>query len=359
MKHFLLFGALSVSSLIATFSNEARAESRREPVDYVNPRIGSLGHLLTGTSTTVQWPFGMVRIVPNTAGGPERLFATKITGFPAGGLTLMPVSGPVEAATANSASEFDRDFEVATPYYGSEVLDKYGITAEFTVAPRAVFYQFSFPANQFAHVLLLAGGGEITASGSDTVIGSSGGGGTRSYFYAVFSKPFGLSQNFRTQAGGNRGAAGGGGGSANLTLDFAPKAGEKISVRVGTSYISMAEARDNLLADIPKPKFDTAKAAARAAWNHELRKLAVTGGTEKQRVIFYTALYRSLCRQPNLTEAGDQYFSGYDHKVHSGEMIDFYPDDAYWDTYHCEHPLQLLLDPQRQLDMVRSAVKMY
>ena len=64
---------------------------------------------------------------------------------------------------------------------------------------------------------------------------------------------------------------------------------------------------------------------------------------ERQRTIFYTALYRSLGRMTDITEDG-RYFSGYDHKVHESDGHDFYVDDGLWDTYRSLHPLQLLLD---------------
>jgi putative alpha-1,2-mannosidase len=60
----------------------------------------------------------------------------------------------------------------------------------------------------------------------------------------------------------------------------------------------------------------------------------------------------------NITEDG-KYYSGYDKQVHASDGHDFYVDDSLWDTYRSEHPLELLLSPSRQLDMVRSYVRMY
>jgi putative alpha-1,2-mannosidase len=84
----------------------------------------------------------------------------------------------------------------------------------------------------------------------------------------------------------------------------------------------------------------------------------VEGGTERQRTIFYTALYRSLGRMTEITEDG-RYFSGYDHAVHESNGHDFYVDDGIWDTYRSLHPLQLLLDADRQQGMIRSYLRMY
>ena len=83
------------------------------------------------------------------------------------------------------------------------------------------------------------------------------------------------------------------------------------------------------------------------------------GGTEKQRTIFYTALYRSLGRMTDHTEDG-RYYSGYDGQVHDAGGHDFYAGDGLWDAswLGCR-PLRSILDPARQVDMVNSYVRMY
>jgi predicted alpha-1,2-mannosidase len=357
---------MACSLLIGMLTLEAQGQPKHDPVDYVNPRIGALGHLLTGTQPSIQLPYGMVRCVPTTMGGPDAYLAGMISGFPAGGLVLMPTTGPLETNVARYASEFDRDFETVTPYYGSDVLDKYGITVEYTAARRALFFRFGFPADMTSHVLMLAGqDGEITMSGSNVVAGFSGGA-ARSYFYAIFSRPFTSPRKFTGQMnpGGRRGGGGGGNPSfrssgTGLSVDFTPRTDEPVTVRIGASNISLDEARSNLLADIPKPSFDAAKASARAIWNRELGKLAIEGGTERERTIFYTALYRAMGRPNDMTEAGDLFYSGMDRQVHPAEGHDFYVNDGFWDTYRSLCPLQLLLDPQRQIDEVRSLLRQY
>ncbi len=338
----------------------------KEPVDYVDPTIGGLGHLLTATRPSVQLPYGMVQCVPMTTGGADVYMNTKITGFPAAGVTLMPVTGNIETSSAQYASDFDRDFEVVTPYYGSAVLENYDITTEYTAARRAVYYRFTYPQKSPAHLLMI--GGEMTTEGKTIVSGSNNAQGVKTYFYAVFSKPFTSSsaQTFTSggAAGGRRGAGGGarggfgGGGGTGLALDFAPKPGEKISVKVGTSNISLDEAKANLMADV-KGDFDQTKLANRAAWNHELGKIAIEGGTEKERTIFYTALYRSMGRPNDMTEVGDQYYSGIDKQVHPAAGHDFYVGDNYWDTHRALHPLQLLLNPKAEVDMINSLLHQY
>ena len=126
-------------------------------------------------------------------------------------------------------------------------------------------------------------------------------------------------------------------------------------MRIGISYLSVEQAKKNLDREIPKFTFDEVKAKTRAAWNRALSAILVAGGTERQRTIFYTALYRTLCRMTDITE-DDKYFSGYDHQVHQADGHDFYVDDGLWDTYRSAHPLSLLIETSRQMDLVRSYI---
>ena len=93
-------------------------------------------------------------------------------------------------------------------------------------------------------------------------------------------------------------------------------------------------------------KFDQVKADTKDVWNRSLGQVEVSGGTERQRTIFYTALYRSLGRMTDITEDG-RYFSGFDHAVHNADGHDFYVDDGLWDTYRSLHPCNCYWEPFR------------
>ncbi len=172
---------------------------------------------------------------------------------------------------------------------------------------------------------------------------------TREYFYAKFSRPL---HSYQTWKGNDLShAAEQTGDNIGIVTDIGTTAGEQIEVRVGISYISIEQARKNLEREIPGMTFDQVKSQTREIWNKALAGIDVTGGTDRQRTIFYTALYRSLGRMTDITEDG-KYFSGYDHAVHDAEGHDFYIDDGLWDTYRSLHPLQLLLNSHQQEDMI-------
>lgn len=352
-----------------TFYGQEAPKQLKEPVDYVSPNIGGIGQLLTATIPYVQYPHGMARLAPVTTPGiADRYLADKIYGFPAGPATLMASTGAANTNLKKYASDFDHDFETSTPYYYAADLQTWGIKAELTATDEAAYYRFTFPVSAHSHLVLrLDSNAELSVVGNNAVQGSERidgpiaktadpDGETREYFYAEFSRPF---NSWKTWQGDEFShAAVRTGDRIGFVTDSATTQGEKIEVRVGLSYISAEQAKRNLEREIPDWTFEQVKANTRAVWNRTLDGIQTTGGTEKQRTIFYTALYRSLGRMTDITEDG-KYFSGYDHAVHDADGHDFYVDDGTWDTYRSLHPLQLLLNPQQQEDMVRSYLRMY
>jgi predicted alpha-1,2-mannosidase len=356
-------------AVLGGISLTALSQNQKDSVDYVSPNIGGIGQLLTATIPYVQTPHGMARLAPMTTPGiTDRYLADKIYGFPAGPAILMASVGKTGTTSAAYASDFDHDFEIATPYYYEADLQTWGIGAEFTATNQAAYYRFKFPASEHAHLALsLADDADFTVVGDDTVEGSQKYDGavtkvaetrqqTRQYFYVKFSHPFG---SYRTwQKGSLSQNAKQTGDQIGFVTDSRSLAGEVIEAKVGISFISADQARRNLEREIPGWTFERVKSNTRALWNRSLDAISTVGGTERQRTIFYTALYRSLGRMTDITEDG-RYFSGYDHAVHDAQRHDFYVDDGLWDTYRSLHPLQLLLDPRQQEDMIRSYLRMY
>lgn len=361
--------AMVCSAILAAAVCTAAAQSPQQPVDEVAPNIGGIGQLLTATIPYVQYPHGMARLYPITTPGiTDRYLADRIYGFPAGPALLMASTGSATTRPAAYASDFDHDFETATPYYYEADLQSWGIKAECTASQEAAYYRFTFPANQHSHLVLsLRDNAEISVVGPRAIEGSERVGGrvaevasqtgaTREYFYAEFSRPLASWQTW--QDGQQSHTAHQAGNDIGFVTDAATTAGEVVEVRVGISYISTGQARRNLEREIPAWNFDQVKSQTRDVWNRTLSAIQTVGGTERQRTIFYTALYRSLGRMTDITEEG-RYFSGYDHQVHNADGHDFYVDDGLWDTFRSEHPLQTLLDAPQQEDIARSYIRMY
>lgn len=347
----------------------AEPRPKTGPADYVNPNIGGIGHLLTATAPYVQYPHGMARLTPITTPGiADRYLADKIYGFPVGQSVLMVSTGEAMSDREAFASEFDHDFEYASPYYYAVDLQTWGIRSEITATPEAGYFRFTFSSQAKAHLeLSLEHGAELRAVSDRAIQGSQSmrgpiqeaeptDGKTREYFFIELSRPFSNPRSLRgknisveqTQLGE----------SIGLVADYPVQQGEQIEVRFGISFISSEQARRNLRREIPQWSFERVKASTKAAWNTALGAIRVTGGSERQRTIFYTALYRALGRMTDVTEDG-RYWSGYDQAVHDAAGRDFYVDDGTWDTFRSLHPLQLLLNGHQQEDMVRSYLRMY
>jgi predicted alpha-1,2-mannosidase len=367
MKWMMRRAAMAV--LAVCLNHAASGSSQKDPVDYVSPNIGGIGQLLTATIPYVQYPHGMARLAPITTPGiTDRYLADKIYGFPVGPAMLMASAGQLSCNAEDYASDFDHDFETATPYYYEADLQSWGIKAEVAPSREAAYYRFTFPAGVHAHLALsmkkdseLTVVGDTAVQGSERITGlitdvAANAGQTREYFYAEFSKPF---SGYRTWVNDDlMQKPKQSGDSIGFVSDTTTSNGEQIEVRVGVSYISEEQAHRNLEREIPKWTFEQVRSNARSVWNDTLSRVTIAGGTERQRTIFYTALYRSLGRMTDITEDG-KYFSGYDHTVHAAHGHDFYTDDSLWDTYRSLHPLQLLLDSPQQQDMIESYVRMY
>jgi predicted alpha-1,2-mannosidase len=343
---------------IAFISSSSIAGSKKEPVDYVNTDIGGISILLKATRSVVQWPndYPQAALVLNP-GITDNFVATKIYGFPAGGVTIMPSTGIIKTDPNEIASDFDRDFETRTPYYYKGLLEDYEIEASYTVGHFAVFYNFEYPSTADKYInLMMYGNGWIEADSTGVACGFTAIHNVPYYFYLVFSKPYKLkaSWNFKgkpelkTKMEGKK---------IGITLQFSGADKNPVMIKTGLSFISLDQAKRNLDNAIKGWDFNLRKEETRAAWNKVLGKIEIEGGTEKEKEIFYSSFYRAVQNMMNITEEG-HYYSGFDKKVHESNGRDFYTNDQMWDTYRCNHPLQLLLNPKQQGDMIESILQM-
>ena len=274
----------------------------KEPVDYVNPNMGGIGQLLDRRPVPfVKLPYGVMSVSPiTTPGVDDRYTADKIYGFPAGGVTLMPMSGSAETEPAKYASWYDHDLETATPYYYAAILEDSNIEVEYTVSEHAAYYRLTFPAGASAHVLFsMPDGGEINLAEHDLVQRPRRRRPGRSRQGRLLLRR--VLQARRLFQGSHRPAARHEGrarkrerNGRGIMADFSPGRNKQIGIRVGISTFSIDQARQNLQSEIPAWDFDRARAQARTTWNEALSKIAVKGGTEEQRTVFYTCLYRVL-----------------------------------------------------------------
>ncbi len=161
------------------------------------------------------------------------------------------------------------------------------------------------------------------------------------------------------------------------SFSFATSAKRPLLLKVAISPVSIEGARKNMEAELPGWDFDRVRAEAKAAWNNELRKIEVSGGTDDQTTTFYTALYHTMI-QPNIFQDVDGSYRGRDGKVHRVSSLPVIkgrvkppataggsdPGDNYtvfslWDTFRAAHPLYTIIDQKRTVDFINTFIRQY
>ncbi len=296
-----------------------------------------------------------------------------------GGPTVMPVVGDWTVPPERSVSVYDKARETSSPGYYSVYLTTFKTRVEMTATTWTGLYRFTFPATDRAHVVLDLGdgGGDIEIVGAKVVrgraqrgrVGRHGGEIDNSYFVAEFSRPFVSFGSFRQIPPSQRAARGSllsdkdvesdtrtaSGPYAGAYLQFTTKEGEQVLMKVahGDSY---AAAEERLRAEDPGWEFDRLRKQAEDVWTKKLDRIEVKGGTEKQKMLFYSCLLHSFSSPRLIARKGEQ-FTGMDGKVRTADY-DRYGSVPFWDTGRNQIVLLTLLEPQVKVDILRSELDM-
>ena len=304
-----------------------------------------------------------------------------------GSLLLMPTTGELDVDYHHYGSKYEK--ESASPGYYTISLTKYDILAEATATPRSGLVRFTFPEGK-SNILLNLGEGLTNESGaymrkvSETEVEGMKVLGTFCYNpQAVFPIYFVMKVNKVPQASGywkkqrpmvgveaewdkdqgkyklyTKYAKDIAGDDIGAWFAFDTEKGEQIEVAMGVSFVSIANARENLEKEQHGRHFETVREEARKRWNDDLGRILVEGGTEEQKTVFYTGLYHALIHPNLLQDVNGQYPQMEGDKILTSKG-NRYTVFSLWDTYRNLHQLMTLVYPERQLDMVRSMVDMY
>ena len=385
--------------------------SAQQPVDYVNPFIGTSNYGTTNPGAVC--PQGLMSVTPfNVMGSESNKFDKDsqwwsapytsdnnyFTGFAhvnlsgvgcpeLGGLLLMPTAGDLNVDYSQYGSAYTE--EVAKPgYYGTK-LTKYGIKVEATASMRTGLSRFTFPAGK-GNILLNLGEGLTNETGAtvrivnDTEIEGSKLMGTFCYNpQAVFPVYFvmkvskapkqmgywkkqrpmkgveaewdGYSGKYKLYTKYNRDMSG---DDVGVWFTYDNEANEVIEVKMGVSFVSIENARLNMNTEQPDFNFDKVSKAAREQWNSDLSRVLVEGGSKDEKTIFYTALYHMLIHPNILQDVNGEYPMMESLKTGktSGNRYTVF---SLWDTYRNVSQLMTLLFPERQVEIIRTMVDMY
>lgn len=305
-------------------------------VEYVDPTIGNVSILLVPTRPAVYLPNSMVRMYPIRTDGVD----DQIQSFP---LTISSHRiSELFSIMSGDGSTAAYDQEKTTPYYYSVRFADSRILTEFTPTERCGYFRFTFPSGKASIVLANRMPGDLKTQDGNSIAGEERFDNMKAYVYGEFNTPV----TFNVDHLDDRDR-----------ITASSQGTKPLEFRYGISFISIEQAKINLRHEIPAWAFDNIRAAAKARWNETLGRIAVEGGTEAQRKVFYTALYRSSERMTEITEDG-RYYSAFDHQVHT-DPRPFYVDNWLWDTFRALEPLQTLLNPDMEADKIQSYVRMY
>ncbi|MGK0387461.1 MAG: putative alpha-1,2-mannosidase [Maribacter sp.] len=342
--------------------------------DYVDPFIGTGGHGHTYPGAAM--PFGMVQLSPDSrldgwdgCGGYHysdeyiygfshtHLSGTGVSDY--GDVLLMPFTGDVHFnngadSEAGYRSHFSHKKEEASPGYYSVLLEDDNINVELTVTKRVGFHQYNFPKKEQAKVILdLAHRDKVLQHSIEQVDEKTIKGiryseawaeNQRVHFYAEFSEPI---QEIIYDKD-----------SLKAAIIF-NELKNPLLIKVGISHVDIDGAKKNLNAEIPHWDFEQTKLEAENEWTKELQKIEVKGKSEKDKTIFYTALYHAFLN-PNIFNDVDGRYLGMDLKIHQlPEGENHYTVFSLWDTFRAAHPLFTIIQQERTNEFIRTFLRQY
>jgi predicted alpha-1,2-mannosidase len=380
--------AVVIGLYAVPLSGNAQVDSNLAPrlTQSVDPFIGADNAGATVPGAAV--PFGFVELSPDTTHGDTNGYASSgnIIGFSHthvsgtggaskyGNFRVTPMAGQLSVGNLN----FPKSQEQASPGYYAVTLtgDRGEIRCELTASRLVGMERFTFPAGSegalivdaSSHVLLAqhATHAETTVldathlSGRASFVGGWNPAAYTLYFYAELSRPATRSGTWTADMGSASIEAGRTHLEGDQNSDYLHHIGafavfdttndRVVELKLAVSFIGVEKARKNLEDEMPGWDFDAARLRAADSWEKVLGKIQVSGGTDTQRRIFYSALYRSHYMPHDLSGENVWWSSAEPH------YEDFY---TLWDTFRTLHPLLTLIEPDRQRDMIRSLLDTY
>lgn len=356
-----------------------------DPVEYVSTLVGSDSKMAVSNGNTypaIATPWGMNFWTPQTgrAGAPfiYEYNSDKIRGFKQthqasnwigdyGQFAIMPGVGRIKFNEDERASWFSHKTEIARPDYYRVYLADAATTTEITTTDRAAVLRFSFPETDSAYLVIdaLDMGSSVninttdhTISGYSTKNKGSVPDNFKNYFIITFPKSFSYTAVFDGSAL-NTGSKTITSAHAGAVVGFKIRKGEKIEIKVASSFISQAQAARNLL-EIGSASFDQVRERSRKEWNNALGKISIEGGTVDQARTFYSCLYRCLLFPRKFYEIDEKgntvHYSPFNGKVLPGYL---FTDNGFFDTFRALFPLLSILYPEKYSQILQGLVHAY
>jgi predicted alpha-1,2-mannosidase len=361
----------SLLFLLLMITLPMRLEAQRRPVDYVNPFLGTApltnpddigfkppwrvwaGLVFPGASV----PNAMVQLSPITKFGSgagyeyenPQIFAFAHTNkghWNLCNIPLLPVSGEVNPD--DFASNFSHKRESAHPGFYQVYLERYGINAELTSTLRAGFHRYTYDDNTRPKKLIVnlaisnerirewkfEQDGDYAFKGYQTAS-------EKVFFYANSSYKIKAVERLK-------------GAKAELPVVEFVEGSKPVEIRIGLSFVSTDNAKENLEKELGNKSFDTVKADASATWQKLLSKIQVSGGTERQKELFYSCFYRSFLWPALRSDVNGEYPDAKGAIVKAD--FKYYTLPSLWDDYRNKLVLLGMISPDVTVDVIRSLI---
>ncbi len=327
-----------------------------------------------------------------------------------GNFLVMPTTGKLQTAAGREdgtqqgyRSTYEKATETAKAGYYACRLSTYGIDVECSATTHCGALRFTFPENKQSRIqidLARRVGGtaekervevvdDYTIRGHIQCTPDGGGWGDGKgnsrynvYFYATFSKPIAksygfwsadipdsqsrhlddvISNDYQSRIANAKVTMGGTsieGRHIGFFNEFATKRGEQVEMKVGISYVDVDGAKKNYMAEVANKNFDQIKDQAYNQWNTELSRIKVEGGTNEEKVVFYTCMYHAMI-DPRTHQDVDGRYIGGDQKVYNANGA-FTKRTVFsgWDVFRSQFPLQTIINPTLVSDMINSLTTM-
>jgi predicted alpha-1,2-mannosidase len=368
-----------------TTTQQPTTEKSQRLTDLVNPLMGTDSDFSLSNGNTypaIARPWGMNFWTPQTGKmgngwgymyDDKKIRGIKQTHQPSpwindyAAFSFMPVTGELKINEDERASWFSHKAEIAKPHYYSVYLADYDVTAEVTPTERAAIFRFTFPENENSFILLDAfdeGSSVKIIPEERKIVGycqnNSGGvpANFKNWFVAVFDKDFEITKTWKEEKLGE--AKESTGFHTGAVVGFKTKKGEKVLVKVASSFISPEQAELNLTREIGDKTFTEIQTEGEEIWEKELSKIKIEGGTDQQQRTFYSSLYRVLLFPRKFFELNDKnevvHYSPYNGEVLPGYM---FTDNGFWDTFRAVFPFFTLMYPELNAQIMEGLANTY
>ncbi len=371
------------------------ADTRREPADYVDPFIGTAySRWMIFPGPTM--PFGMVNLSPDNEdeyrlGTGYEYDIKNIRGFGhihswmIGSFSTMPTTGEVvvnpgtvDHPESGYRSPYRKENEKASLGYYSVLLDKYGVRAELTATTRTGFQRYTYPKTDQAQILFdlkipeeekpktleaavkkisdreIAGWFRRTGGWNDYTL----------YFVARLNRPFsamGIWQGSELRWPATESVVHDD-RPFGAVLRFSTQEEQTVLLQTGVSFVSLEQARKNLDTETRGFgwDFEACRREARTAWNGILGRIEVEGGTEKDKVKFYTNMYHAYCARTTFSDVDGQYVDMCEKvQQRKDPNSPVFGCDAFWNTFWNLNQLWSLATPDIANQWVLSQLELF